>query len=99
MQHREYLHYVKMDGGRFVVMKNETRWRPYMMRQLSRQYMWSAVMAGMHTLEAQHKADRAAHEPLLRDDAHIAAFMNQTDFYRMKSSNKLAAGSAQWVLA
>jgi hypothetical protein len=100
MQYREYLRYSKRDSPHFIVMKNETFWRPYVAREpLGRRYSWAAVMAGMHNMEAQHKADRAAHEPRLREDGYIAAFMEGTDYYRMKPRPDLAAGSTRWVLA
>lgn len=100
MQYREYRRYAKRDSPHFIVMKNETFWRPYLQREPSgRRYSWAAVMAGMHNLEAQHKADRAAHEPRLREHGYIARFMEQTDFHRMKPRPDLAAGSTRWVLA
>lgn len=99
MQHREYLRYARMDGGRFVVMKNETFYRPYLQRPpLSRQYIWAAAMAGMHMLEAQHKADRPAQTHLLKDDGLLARFMETTDFFRMRNDNAQAHGSTKWVL-
>jgi len=100
MQYREYLRYAKQDSPHFIVMKNETFWRPYLQREpFGRRYCWAAVMAGMHNLEAQHKADRAAHEPRLREHGYIAGFMEQTDFHRMRPRPELAAGSTRWVLA
>lgn len=100
MQHREYLRYAKMDGGRFVVMKNETFYRPYVQRApLSRQYIWAAAMTGMHMLEAQHKADRPAHTHLLKDDGLLTRFMEKTDFFRMRNDNALAHGATKWVLS
>lgn len=99
MQYREYVRYWKKDAAHFIVMKNETFWRPYLQRDLGRRYSWVAVMAGLHNLEAQHKADRAAHEPRMREHGYIARFMEQTDFYRMKPTPELAAGSTHWVLA
>jgi hypothetical protein len=100
MQYREYLRYWKRDSPHFIVMKNETFWRPYVAGEpLGRRYSWAAAMAGLHNFEAQHKADRAAHEPRLREDGHIARFMEQTDFYRMKPQSELASGSTRWVLA
>lgn len=100
MQYREYLRYSKRDSPHFVVMKNETFWRPYVAGDpLGRRYSWAAVMAGLHNLEAQHKADRTAHEPRLREHGYIARFMEQTDFYRMQPHSELASGSTRWVLA
>jgi hypothetical protein len=100
MQYREYLRYSKRDSDHFIVMKNETFWRPYVAGEpLGRRYSWAAAMAGLHNFEAQHKADRAAHEPRLREDGYIARFMEQTDFFRMKPRSELAAGSTRWVLA
>ncbi len=99
MQYREYARYSKRDSAHFIVMKNETYWRPYLQQDLGRRYSWAAVMAGLHNLEAQHKADRAAHEPRMREHGFIARFMEQTDFYRMKPRPELAAGSTRWVLA
>lgn len=100
MQHREHLRYSRLDGARFVVMKNETFYRPYVQKQpLSRQYIWSAALAGLHCLEAQHKADRPNHAYLLRDDGLLAAFMQQTEFHTMKPRDELTAGSTKWVLA
>lgn len=100
MQYREYLSYWKRDSAHFIVMKNETFWRPYLQRDpLGRRYFWAGTMAGLHNLEAQVKADRAAHEPRMRELGFIARFFEQTDFYRMKPSSELAAGSTRWVLA
>jgi len=96
-QHQEYLHYYKRDASKFVVMKNETFHHPRRGRQ-SRIYMWSCAMTGMHTLEAYHHADDSS-ESTLRDDGRINAFMEQTDFYKMKPRDDLAAGSTKWVLA
>jgi hypothetical protein len=99
-QYQEYRRWAEREAGRFVVMKNETFYQRYLVRPpLSRQYMWTAAMAGLHSLEAQHKADRADHEHLLREDGRLAAFMNQTDFHLMTPRNDLAAGSTKWVLA
>lgn len=95
--HQEYLQYYKRDGGNFVVLKNETYHHPKN-AQLSRRYMWSCAMAGMHTLEAYHNTDKAS-DAILRDDGRIAQFMEQTDFYTMKPNDELAAGSSRWVLA
>lgn len=97
-QHREYLSYYKRDASKFVVMKNETYHHPRRGRQ-SRIYMWSCAMTGMHALEAYHHADRASDENTLRDDGRINTFMEQTDFYKMKPRDDLAAGSTRWVLA
>ncbi len=99
MQYREYLRYANHDSAHFIVMKNETFYRPYIQQELGRRYSWAAVMAGMHNLEAQHKADRAAHEPRMREHGYIARFMEQTDYWRMKPARELAAGSTRWVLA
>lgn len=99
MQYREYARYWKRDSAHFIVMKNETFYRPYVMQDLGRNYSWVAVMAGLHNFEAQHKADRAAHEPRMREHGYITRFMEQTDFYRMKPAPELAAGSTHWVLA
>jgi hypothetical protein len=99
-QHREALQYGAREAGRFVAMKNETYYKSYVQRRpLSRQYMWAAALAGLHTLEAQHKADRANHVHLLQDDGKMRAFMEETDFYRMRSHDELAAGATKWVLA
>jgi hypothetical protein len=97
-QHQEYLSYYKRDASKFVVMKNETYHHPRRGRQ-SRIYMWSCAMTGMHALEAYHHADRASDENTLRDDGRINTFMEQTDFYKMKPRDDLAAGSTRWVLA
>jgi hypothetical protein len=100
MQYREYLSYWKRDSARFIVMKNETYWRPYLQTDpIGRRYFWAAAMAGLHNLEAQVKADRAAHEPRMRELGHIARFVEQTDYHRMKPDRTLAAGSTRWVLA
>jgi len=96
-QHKEYLHFRNLSAADFVVLKNETFRHPRG-GPLSRKYMWSAAMAGLHTLEAYHHADKAAEETL-RDDARLRTFMEQTDFYKMKPSDELAAGSTKWVLA
>ncbi|MHC4495731.1 MAG: hypothetical protein ACYSYM_07900, partial [Planctomycetota bacterium] len=97
-QHQEYLSYYKRDASKFVVMKNETYHHPRRGRS-SRVYMWSCAMTGMHCLEAYHHAGDASHEKTLRDDGRINTFMEQTDFYKMKSRDDLAAGSTKWVLA
>ena len=97
-QHQEYLHYHKRDATKFVVMKNETYHHPRRGAR-SRRYMWSCAMAGLHTLEAYHHAGDASHEPALRDDGRISAFMERTDFHTMQPRDDLAAGSTRWVLA
>lgn len=96
-QHREYLRYYSRDAANFVVMKNETYHHPRK-GALSRKYMWSAAMAGLHTLEAYHPVDKTD-EATLRDDGRIRAFLEQTDFPAMKPRDELAAGSTKWVLA
>jgi hypothetical protein len=96
-QHQEYLRYRARDAANFVVMKNETYHHPRQL-PLSRRYMWSAAMAGLHSLEAYHWADKTP-EGILRDDGRISAFMERTDFHRMKPRDDLAAGSTRWVLA
>jgi hypothetical protein len=95
--HREYLDYRNRGASDFVVMKNESFHHPRS-GPLSRNYMWSAAMAGIHTLEAYHHADTTP-EDTLRDDSRIKTFMEQTDFYRMKPRDDLANGSTKWVLA
>jgi hypothetical protein len=95
-QHKAYLKYSRIDSERFIVMKNETERFPRTEPQ-SRIYQWSCAMTGMHTLEAGHDPERRAH--LLDADGLIARFMEQTDFYKMKSRDDLAAGSTRWVLA
>jgi len=55
-------------------------------------------MAGIHTLEAYHHADTSS-ESTMRDVGRIKTFMQQTDFYKMKPRDDLAAGSTKWVLA
>ena len=97
-QHQEYLRFYQRDASRFVVMKNETYHHPRQAAQ-SRKYMWSCAMTGMHALEAYHHAERASDEKILADDGRINTFMEQTDFYRMKPRDDLAAGSTKWVLA
>ena len=97
-QHREYLSYYKRDASKFVVLKNETYHHPRRGPK-SRKYMWSCAMAGIHTLEAYHHAEDASFDRTLRDDGRIKTFMEQTDFYRMKPRDDLAAGSTKWVLA
>ena len=54
-------------------------------------------MTGMHALEAGHDVQRRRN--LLAADGRIAKFMEQTDFYTMRSRDDLAAGSTRWVLA
>jgi len=51
----------------------------------------------MHALEAGHDAERR--QQLLKADGLIVKFMEQTDFYKMKSRDDLVAGSTKWVLA
>jgi hypothetical protein len=98
MYHRELARYGRTDGRRFIVMKNETFYRRYLQQQpISRQYVWAAAMAGMHMLEAQHKAERTAHGHLLGDDGLLARFMMQTDFWRMQTDNTRAHGATKWV--
>lgn len=94
---RLYLGYYSRDAANFVVFKNETFHHPTS-GAISRKYMWSAAMAGLQDLEAYHHADRT---PLstLRDDGRILAFLERTDFHRMKPRDDLAAGSTNWVLA
>lgn len=100
MQYREYLSYWNRDSARFIVMKNETYYRPYIQRDpLGRRYFWAAVMAGLHSLEAQVKADRAAHEPRMKELGYIANFVEKTSFHEMKPRRDLPAGSTRWVLA
>ncbi|OHB77012.1 MAG: hypothetical protein A2Z25_22510 [Planctomycetes bacterium RBG_16_55_9] len=95
-QHQAYLKYRKIDSDRFIVMKNETEQFPRTEPQ-SRIYQWSCAMTGMHALEAGH--DVLRRQNLLAADGHIARFMEQTEFNRMKSRDDLAAGSTRWVLA
>ena len=97
-QHQAYLRYYTRDAAKFVVLKNETYHHPRGGSR-SRRYMWACAMAGVHTLEAYHHADDAAHEAALRDDGRINTFMERTDFHRMKPRDDLAAGSTHWVLA
>ncbi len=100
MQYWEYHRYWRRDSPHFIVMKNETYWRPYVQGEpLGRRYFWAAAMAGLHNLEAQIKADRAAHEPRMREMGYIAGFLEQTDFHWMRPDRGLAAGSTRWVLA
>ena len=96
-QHEEYLKYAKLDGSRFVVLKNETYHHPRK-GTTSRRTMWSCAMTGIHTLEAYHHADDSDMKTL-RDDARIGQFMEQTDFHMMQPRDELAAGSTRWVLA
>ncbi|MEM1304942.1 MAG: hypothetical protein AAGG46_08595, partial [Planctomycetota bacterium] len=96
-QHREYLKYRELDGGRFVVMKNETFNHPRKGRP-SRIYMWSCAMTGIHTLEAYHNAEKSD-DATLRQGGIISEFMEKTDFYRMAPRDELAAGETKWVLA
>jgi hypothetical protein len=95
-QHREYLKYARMNGDRFIVMKNETERFPRTQPQ-SRRCMRACAMTGMHTLEAGH--DPVKRAQLLADDGRIRAFMEQTDFHSMRSRDDLAAGSTKSVLA
>jgi hypothetical protein len=95
--HREYLDYRNRSASDFVVLKNESFHHPRS-GPLSRKYMWSAAMAGMHTPEAYHHADDTP-EDTLKDDARIKMFMEKTDFYKMKPQDDLATGSTKWVLA
>jgi hypothetical protein len=104
-QHQEYLNYARRDRANFVVMKNETYHHPRS-GAAARRYMWSCAMTGLHTLESYHDADPLktperyrTPDETLREDAHIAAFMGQTEFYKMSSHDALAAGSTKWVLA
>jgi hypothetical protein len=96
-QHQEYLQYYHRDAANFIVMKNETYHHPRSGPR-SRRYMWSCAMAGIHTLEAYHHADTSS-DSTLRDDGRLKTFMEQTDFYKMKPRDDLAAGSTKWVLA
>ena len=95
-QHRAYLKYSRIDSDRFIVMKNETERFPRTDPQ-SRIYQWSCAMTGMHALEAGH--DVLRRHRLLDADSRISEFMEQTDFYKMKPLDALAAGSTRWVLA
>jgi len=96
-QHRAYLkYYSRTNTDRFIVMKNETERFPRTEPQ-SRIYMWSCAMTGMHALEAGH--DVLTRHKLLDADSRITKFMEQTDFYKMKPRDDLAAGSTKWVLA
>ena len=97
-QHQQYLHYYQRDSRHFIVMKNETFHHPRTGYQ-SRRYMWSCAMAGIHSLEAYHHADRTGDSTLLREDGLINRFMEQTDFHRLVPRDDLAEGSTQWVLA
>ncbi len=104
MQYWEYFRYWKRDSSHFIVLKSETFWRPYISggrtgEPLGRRYLWAAAMAGLHNLEAQVKADRADHEPRMREQGYLARFMEQTDFYRMRPARELRSGSTRWVLA
>jgi len=97
LQHAEYSHYHDRDAGNFVVMKNETFHHPKH-AALSRRYMWSCAMTGMHCLEAYHHADDTP-ERVLRQDGYINRFMERTAFHAMQPHDELAAGSTRWVLA
>ena len=96
-QHAEYLHYLKRDAAKFVVMKNETYHHPKKGSQ-SRKYMWSCAMTGMHCLEAYHHSDDSP-DAILREDGYINRFMERTVVHTMKPHDELAAGSTRWVLA
>ncbi len=96
-QHQEYLKYYKRDSRHFIVMKNETYHHPRKGRS-SRIYMWSSAMAGLHTLEAYHHADKG-NDTTLMQDGFINTFMEQTDIHKMTPRDDLAAGSTKWVLA
>jgi hypothetical protein len=97
-QHREYLKWARRDNDRFVPMKNETEYHR-VNRTTARWQQWACALAGMHALEAQHSASRPGRDEWLADDGRLAAFMEPTDFYRMRPSDDLAAGSTKWVLA
>lgn len=101
MQYHEYSYWARRDSPYFIVMKNETFFRPYLRTApLGRRYTWTAAMAGLHCLEAQHNAARwREFGDRIREDGYLARFMEQTDFYRMKPRADLAAGSTRWVLA
>jgi hypothetical protein len=96
-QHAEYLHYMKRDAAKFVVMKNETFHHPKKGSR-SRRYMWSCAMTGMQCLEAYHHADDSP-DAILREDGYINRFLERTDIHTMKPHDELAAGSTRWVLA
>lgn len=98
--HQEYLKYYKRDAANFIVMKNETFFKPYLQRApFGRQYMWACAMAGVHSMEAQHYANKPGHTTLLREDSFLGAFMERSDFHLVKPHDELAAGSTKWVLA
>ncbi len=95
--HREYLRWRLHDRSNMILMKNETFGHPRF-GDLSRRYMWSCAMAGMHTFEALHPVYKTREETLA-DDGRIATFMERTDFHAMAPRDDLAEGSAKWALA
>ena len=96
-QHAEYLSYYKHDADRFIMMKNETFHHPKK-GPLSRRYMWSCAMTGMHCLEAYHHADDTPLE-ILREDGYINQFLERHPIHTMYPHDGLASGSTNWVLA
>jgi hypothetical protein len=98
-QHRAYLKYAWRDRDRFILMRNETEYHA-IDRQTARIHNWACALAGMHALEAQLNVARQDRRDRILDAGKVVAFMEQTDWYRMKpASTELAAGSTRWVLA
>jgi hypothetical protein len=95
-QHRAYLKYAAINCDRFIVMKGETEKFPRQ-REHSRRYLWACAMTGMHTPEAGVNA--LTRPALLPDAGRVRKFMEQTDLFRMRPADDLAAGSTKWVLA
>jgi hypothetical protein len=97
-QHQEYMKYARRDRDRFVAMKNETE-HHRVDRTTARRQTWACALTGMHALESQHSPARRDRRDWIADDGRVAAFMEQTDFYRMRPRDDLAAGATTWVLA
>lgn len=97
-QYRAYMDYAWRDRDRFIAMRNETEYHQ-IDRTIARIHNWACALAGMHALEAQLNAARADRRDRILDAGHVVTFMEQTDWFRMRPANQLAAGETKWVLA
>lgn len=97
-QHRAYLDYAWRDRDLFIVMRNETEYHS-IDRHTARIHNWACALAGMHALEAQLNPARMDRRDRVLDAGKVVAFMEQTDWFRMKPADELASQDTKWVLA
>jgi len=97
-QHRAYLEYAQKDRDVFILMKNETEYHQ-IDRRTARVHNWACALAGMHALEAQLNVARADRHDRIVDAGKLVSFMEQTDWFRMKSADDMVTEDAKWALA